>query len=154
MSNRTDLLFGIEVQVEELATPHLPENIVSQLETAAVDTLKQQQIAPPATLTLLLSDDMQLQQLNRDYRGFDKPTDVLSFENGEELPGMGLYLGDIAISVETAVRQAAEAGHPLLQELRLLTIHGVLHLLGHDHAEAEEKAQMWAAQDEILASQR
>ena len=105
----------------------------------------------PATLTLLLTDDEQLQTLNRSYRGYDEVTDVLSFEDGSEIPGVGLYLGDIAISVAQAERQAAQQeGQTLLDELRLLTVHGVLHLLGHDHAEADEKARMWAAQDEVL----
>ena len=104
----------------------------------------------PATLTVLLTDDQQLRVLNRDYRGFDETTDVLSFTDGTELPEMGLYLGDIAISVPQAQRQADQQGHPLLDELRLLTVHGVLHLLGHDHAEPEEKERMWSAQEIVL----
>ena len=148
MSN--SMPFMIDVQVEESAKPLLANGDLDALETAAQATLNQQGISPPAALTIMLTDDVQLQQLNRDYRGYDKPTDVLSFESGEEMPGVGLYLGDIAISVETAVRQAAVAGHPPLRELRLLTIHGVLHLLGHDHAEEDEKQVMWAAQNKIL----
>jgi probable rRNA maturation factor len=106
-------------------------------------------------LTLLLTDDAQIQQLNRDFRGEDKPTDVLSFPAGATLPGMGeavAYLGDIAISAPYAQRQAQAAGHPLTAELQLLAIHGVLHLLGYDHGEPEEKADMWAAQTAVLAA--
>jgi probable rRNA maturation factor len=62
------------------------------------------------------------------------------------------YLGDIAISLPRATAQAEAAGHPVAAELQLLTVHGVLHLLGHDHAEPEEKAAMWAAQAAVLAT--
>lgn len=124
------------------------------LVTAVAQTLAQQGETGAVTLSLLLTDDAQIQQLNRNFLGFDKPTDVLSFPAGEVMPGMAgdlLYLGDIAISVPYAARQAAQAGHDLNAELQLLAVHGVLHLLGHDHAEPGEKAQMWAAQTAVLA---
>jgi probable rRNA maturation factor len=80
---------------------------------------------------------------------------VLSFPAGEVMPGMaeaGLaaYLGDVAISVARAAAQAAAGGHSLAAELQLLTVHGVLHLLGHDHDEPAAKAAMWAAQTAVL----
>lgn len=139
--------FFIEIQAE---LP-VPEGVVDLLVTAVTTTLHHQQISPPAELTVLLSDDQQLHQLNRDFRQVDSPTDVLSFPGGATLPGMPMpYLGDIAISVPTATRQAAQAGHDLKAELQLLAIHGTLHLLGHDHAEPDGKAAMWAAQQTIL----
>ena len=102
-------------------------------------------------LTLVLTDDEQLRALNRDYRGLDAPTDVLSFPASETDPETGSpYLGDILISVPRADEQARAAGHPLVDEAQLLVVHGVLHLLGHDHAEPEEKDRMWKAQAEIL----
>jgi probable rRNA maturation factor len=73
----------------------------------------------------------------------------LSFPFEEDLEEC--YLGDIIISVETAARQAYVSGHNLISELRILTIHGTLHLLGHDHSDSEIKAKMWSAQQEILA---
>jgi probable rRNA maturation factor len=100
---------------------------------------------------VLFADADRLRALNRDYLGYDAPTDVLSFPSGEPLPGAGAYLGDIAISLPTAAEQAHAAGHPLADEVQLLTVHAVLHLLGYDHAEAAEKVAMWAAQAEILA---
>ena len=104
-------------------------------------------------LSVVLTDDQQLRELNRDYLGIDAPTDVLSFPASEKDPESGeAYLGDILISVERAAQQAEAAGHPVEAELQLLVVHGVLHLLGHDHAEPEEKARMWAAQSEILKS--
>jgi probable rRNA maturation factor len=93
--------------------------------------------------------------------GEDAPTDVLSFPFGDlpsaarireaaSQPGQPTYLGDIAISFPRAKEQAAAAGHSVEAELRLLVVHGVLHLLGHDHAGPADRARMWQAQEEIL----
>jgi probable rRNA maturation factor len=81
---------------------------------------------------VLFTGDAEIRSLNRKFRGLDSPTDVLSFPwvSGA---GKGGYLGDIAISVPTARRYARKAGWPLAQELRFLLLHGLLHLLGHDH---------------------
>lgn len=104
-------------------------------------------------LSIVLGDDEQLRQLNRDYLGIDAPTDVLSFPASETNPESGeRYLGDIVISAPRAAEQAASAGHPLEAEVQLLVVHGVLHLLGHDHAEPDGKARMWTAQADILSS--
>lgn len=104
-------------------------------------------------LSIVLTDDEQLQELNRDYLGIDAPTDVLSFPASETDPESGVaYLGDILISVPRAAQQAAAAGHPVGAEAQLLVVHGVLHLLGHDHASPAEKSRMWAAQAAILES--
>jgi probable rRNA maturation factor len=124
----------------------VPETAVPELETAVIKTLEHEQIES-AALSILLTDDAEIQAMNRDYRGEDQPTDVLSFPAGDELPG---YPGDIAISVETAGFQAENAGHHLVEELQLLTVHGTLHLLGFDHLNAEEKAVMWAVQTAVL----
>ena len=97
-----------------------------------------------------MTDDTRLHELNRDYLGVDAPTDVLSFPASETDPETGArYIGDILISVPRPA-QADAAGHPLESEVQLLVVHGVLHLLGHDHAQAKEKARMWKAQAEIL----
>lgn len=76
-------------------------------------------------------DDDEMRRLNREFRGIDAPTDVLSFP-GDETPE-GRYLGDVAISVPRAEQQAADRGHSLEKEVRLLVLHGVLHCLGYDH---------------------
>jgi probable rRNA maturation factor len=123
----------------------------SLLESAALATLKQQLAAADSEITLVIGDDAQLQQLNQQYLGIDAPTDVLSFPVSDTNPETGmLYLGDVVISLPRAQEQAAAAGHPVENELQLLVVHGVLHLLGHDHLEEEEKIRMWAAQEEIL----
>ncbi len=102
-------------------------------------------------LTIVLADDAQLRELNRAYLGVDEPTDVLSFPASETDPQTGApYLGDILLSVPRAGAQARAAGHPLETEVQLLVVHGVLHLLGYDHAGPAEKSRMWKAQQEIL----
>jgi probable rRNA maturation factor len=119
------------------------------LEQAALAALTHQ--SAEGDLTIVLSDDEQLHRLNRDFLGVDAPTDVLSFPASETDPETGAaYLGDILLSIPRADAQAQSAGHSLADEARLLVVHGVLHLLGHDHAEADEKAKMWKAQTEVM----
>ena len=89
--------------------------------------------------------------INRDYRGIDRPTDVLSFPMMEfEMPEVYVSLGNIVISVETARRQAEEYGHSLKRELCFLCAHSALHLLGYDHETEDEREEMEAKQREIL----
>ena len=126
----------------------IPFNL-SLLEQAARAALEHQ--SADGDLTLVLTNDEQLHHLNREYLGVDAPTDVLSFPASEMDPETGrCYLGDILISIPRAEAQARVANHPLVDEARLLVIHGVLHLLGYDHAEVKEKAEMWKTQGEIL----
>jgi probable rRNA maturation factor len=125
---------------------------VQLLEKTALTALNEQAIVGEVDLGIMLTNDVEIQALNLNYRGYDKPTDVLSFEAHQTDPETGrLYLGDIVISLERAAAQAEQGGHPLLAETQLLVVHGVLHLLGHDHADTEEKAKMWWHQAEILA---
>jgi len=106
---------------------------------------------PDADLTLVLTGDPQIQTLNRDFLGIDAPTDVLSFPADEPDPETGRrYLGDVIVSLPRATEQAGERGHTVEAEVQLLVVHGVLHLLGHDHAGADDKARMWAIQAEAL----
>ncbi|MBK9604668.1 MAG: rRNA maturation RNase YbeY [Anaerolineales bacterium] len=122
------------------------------LERAARFTLDLEPDSADADITIVLTDDAQLHELNREYLGVDAPTDVLSFPASETDPETGAqYLGDIVISIPRAMLQAQAGGHPLEAEVQLLVVHGTLHLLGHDHAEAEEKARMWQAQAEVMS---
>ena len=110
-----------------------------------------------SSLSLTLVNDREIQELNRLHRGKDKPTDVLSFpllsEEHPELPGDGeRLLGDVVISVETAKRQAGAYDAPLQNELYRLLIHGILHVLGHDHEEAQERARMVAEERRLAAA--
>jgi len=129
---------------------------VRRLRQAAVQTLAHEHIEGDAELTIAITDDDEIHALNRKHRGVDAPTDVLSFAETTTggpfiaAPGEPAYRGDVVISFPRAVAQARIGGHPVAGELTLLVIHGVLHLLGHDHAKAREKRKMWAAQEEIL----
>lgn len=135
-------MIHVESLVESTVAPEL-------VEEAACAVLTHQ--SAHGDLTVVLTDDAQLHRLNRDYLGVDAPTDVLSFPASEPDPETDTYyLGDILISAPRAARQAEAAGHPLESEVRLLVVHGVLHLLGHDHTDSQEKAEMWSVQAEIL----
>ncbi|HET9392783.1 MAG TPA: rRNA maturation RNase YbeY [Candidatus Rubrimentiphilum sp.] len=137
-----------------------PEIHVRRLKGAAQKLLRAVG-RPDSEISVLLTDDASIRELNRTHRGKDKPTDVLSFPmNNPSLPqGSSIpqndtgaeMLGDIAISVETARRQAAEYDAPLQNEVYRLLIHGLLHVLGHDHHEPAERAAM-EAEERRLAS--
>lgn len=102
-------------------------------------------------LTVVVTNDPQIQELNREYLGVDSPTDVLSFPMDEMDPETNLrYLGDIIISYPRCLEQAQKSGHTAEAEMELLIVHAVLHLLGFDHAEPDEKTQMWNLQKKIL----
>ncbi|HLS91046.1 MAG TPA: rRNA maturation RNase YbeY [Limnochordia bacterium] len=125
-----------------------------------------------AEVSVVVTGDDEIRRLNREYRGIDAPTDVLSFplleELGEELPpgsppgpqhalwtageGGAPALGDIVISLERAKAQAEEYGHSLQREIAFLTVHGLLHLLGYDHESEEPERVMRAKEEAILAS--
>lgn len=163
----------VEVQIDELYLPLVNPDI---LETVARRTLARHCPAP-AALTVVVTSDIAVQTLNRTYRGIDAPTDVLSFaahdagdESDEEgdagdagdagrvhlvtpaelADELAAYLGDIVIALPYATRQAAHYGNSVDDELRLLTVHGVLHLLGYDHATPAEDDAMWEMQSAVL----
>lgn len=96
-------------------------------------------------VSVLLTSDAELKRLNRAYRGKNKATDVLSFPAPEEI--FDAHAGDLAISLDTAARQATEFGHPLNAELRILLLHGLLHLSGHDHE--TDSGEMAARESEL-----
>lgn len=126
---------------------------VSELQAVADKVLAITKTSLESEIGLQIIQDEQMQQLNLEYMGVDAPTDVLSFPVPFENPDTGNpYLGDILISYPTAARQAQAAGHPLEEEISLLLVHGILHLLGYDHLTPEEKAAMWEIQDTILAA--
>jgi probable rRNA maturation factor len=121
------------------------------LEKCARTALCHQSVSQGAELTIVITTDEQLHDLNRQFLGIDAPTDVLSFGADFMDPESGSpYLGDIIISFPQAARQAAVGEHDPIAEVQLLVAHGVLHLLGYDHAHPAEKTAMWAAQREIL----
>ncbi len=144
----------IYLQVSESLFEPLPAPLqdLSFLERAGLEALRQAG-AGSADLTIVIGDDAQLHELNRRFLGVDAPTDVLSFPADDTDPDSGeRYLGDILISYPRAADQAASAGHTVQDELLLLVVHGVLHLLGYDHAVPAEKTRMWEIQAQVLES--
>jgi len=102
---------------------------------------------------ILLTDDAEMRALNKQWRGLDKATDVLSFPGeGPEIPGQPQYLGDIAVGYETARRDAETMGRPFEAHMAHLLIHGFLHLMGYDHIEPEDAKVMEPLEAELLAS--
>ena len=107
----------------------------------------------PLEAALALSSDARVQAMNRDYRGMDKPTNVLSFPTGEsQLPPEGArWLGDIVIAEETLIREAQERGVPTLDHFSHLVVHGLMHLIGYDHETDDDARDMEARETAILA---
>lgn len=152
--------YGITIEIDEQYAPLVD---AKDLETA-VETALALSAALTGEVTLVITDDEAVQELNRTYRDVDAPTDVLSFASQEasqtEAPSLILppelaevlnaHLGDVIIAFPYAGRQSARYGNDIAAELRLLAVHGVLHLLGYDHDTADAEAEMWAQQEKIL----
>lgn len=122
---------------------------------AVTVTLEQHQSDVDSTLTVVLVADEVMASYNRQFRGVDAPTDVLSFPADAppvDIPGEAPYLGDLLIAYPYASAQARQEGHPVSDSLSLLVVHGTLHLLGYDHDTIDARAEMWAAQDEALTA--
>lgn len=118
------------------------------------ETLKHEG-ATGSILSIVFVDEEEIQDLNREYRGRDAVTDVISFafeDNENHLPSDVRVLGDIYICIPRMKEQAKEYGHSEKRELSFLVVHGMLHLLGYDHMDALEEKRMFALQDEILES--
>lgn len=136
----------IEAEIDEERLHHL-----------AVETLRLEGVAQSFELGLFITDDGGIEELNRRYRGVDEPTDVLAF--GGEVEGFVSppdqpHLGDIVISYPRAASQAQERGHSVAQEIDLLFLHGLLHLLGYEDETPEKRVRMWARQEEVLGALR
>ena len=119
-------------------------------------TMRRMRLHPATELTLRLVDPDTIAVLNEQWMGKKGPTDVLSFPMDELTPGTSDqespegYLGDIALAPQVAAQQAPAAGHSAQDEMELLTVHGILHLLGYDHAEPDEHREMFGIQGRLL----
>ena len=138
---------GHELDVQELA----------ELSRFVLDRMR---VHPLAEFCIKAVDEATMAELNEKWMEKEGPTDVLAFPMDELRPGLvdeepeeGV-LGDLVLCPEIAARQGESAGHGTLAEIELLTTHGILHLLGYDHAEPEEHAEMFGLQDELLAAWR
>ena len=146
------------MEIEIRCTPE--ELAVSEEEAAAVrraiETVGRLYGTEDAEVSVTLTDDAHIHELNRTYRAVDRPTDVLSFALTEseepEIFGTETHevLGALVISLERMRAQAEEYGHSELRELSFLTVHGMLHLLGYDHMEEEERQEMEAEQRAVM----
>ena len=151
-----EILFDAEVEV--------PHTLQQEMERVICAALEAEGVTLPCEISVLLTDDEGIHQVNLDMRGVDQPTDVLSFPMFDLEPGVPpegedyldpaselCPLGDMCISLERAAAQAEEFGHSLEREVCYLTVHSVLHLLGYDHLdEGPMKAQMRAREEAIL----
>lgn len=135
----------------------IPEPLEADLTKAMNVVAELEALSPQTEVDITLVDDAAIHELNRTYRGIDRPTDVLSFalDEGEEEPEVDddeieHLLGDVIISAPTAVRQGEEYGHGLEREMTYLAVHGMLHLLGYDHMEEKDKLIMRKREEEVL----
>lgn len=128
-----------------------------EIERIAGKLLERENLPGEIEISVLFTDNEGIRQLNREYRGIDTPTDVLSFplSTPEELvqapEETEVLLGDVVISVETAREQARQQGHSIKRESALLLTHGLLHLLGYDHGSEEERERMRQMESEVVA---
>jgi len=121
------------------------------LSSAAETTLSECGVQDSPSLLVRITNDDEMRSLNQQFRGIDKSTDVLSFPADFTDPDLeSRYLGDVVISYARAEDHAKIRGHSVEAELQLLVIHGVLHLLGHDHGDQNEKEKMWSVQANVL----
>ena len=141
------------IEINNESGVEVDEAALQRLALFALDLLR---VHPDAELAILLVDEAAMEQLHVQWMDEPGPTDVLSFPMDELRPGdedevtpAGL-LGDLVVCPQVAAAQAEEAGHPVGDELLLLTAHGILHLLGFDHAEPDEEREMFGVQRDIL----
>ncbi len=137
----------------------IPTGIRMLVRRACIAVLKEEEFQGSAEVEVTFVDDKEIQVLNKDFRGIDRSTDVLSFPLGEN----GVYdvnyetgakmLGDVIISLEHAVAQAEEYGHTLQREVAFLTVHSMLHLLGHDHVNGGIEAETMREKEEAVLVQ-
>ena len=146
----------VTVDVDE---PFVAEVEDAVLETLVAHVLAGQQVPPPAEVSIWITDEDELQTLNRTYRNTDASTDVLSFGDDEHddmpfvtAPDQPRYLGDLAISFPHVIRQAEEYGHSRQRELSYLVTHGLLHLLGYDHEQPADAQRMREREEALLGA--
>src|ERR671915_1729609 len=157
-------------RLAQAVEPRGADAALALIESAVCETVHAAVGKLPSEVELSLTGDGEMERLNFDHMGERGPTDVLSFplhewsidgdgahshlteEDGLGPPGAPLLLGDVVIDLDQAVRQAADGGWSVAEEIVLLAIHGTLHLLGHDHAEIDEEEEMRAAEHRVLGT--
>ncbi|MCL2843644.1 MAG: rRNA maturation RNase YbeY [Oscillospiraceae bacterium] len=140
------------------------QGITSLCRRAIKATLQEEGVETPVEISVLVSDNKGIQEINNEHRGKDVPTDVLSFPTAVYKPGAFvpneadidpkngcLHLGNIVLSSEKAQEQAAEYGHDITRELAFLMVHATLHLLGYDHESPEDQGRMRTKEEQVLS---
>jgi probable rRNA maturation factor len=144
----------MELWIDDRQTIHpVDEALMEEVEKAVKMSLQLERGNLDYEVSVSFVTDEEIHVLNRDYRGVDRPTDVLSFQMDEEeevFGEMDALLGDIVISMEKALEQAQEFGHSLTREVVYLTVHSMFHLMGYDHMSDDEKAEMRAKEKSVL----
>ena len=148
------MIVTLENNQEEI---QVPEELEATLNKAMDIIARLEKLTDNTEVDITIVDNDEIHQLNRDYRGIDRPTDVLSFalDEGDEEPEVEdgeaeHLLGDVIISAPRAVEQGEEFGHGLNREMTYLSVHGMLHLLGYDHMEEADKQVMRAREEQVL----
>ena len=148
------MIVTLENNQEEI---QVPEELEATLKKAMDIIARLEKLTDNTEVDITIVDNDEIHQLNRDYRGIDRPTDVLSFalDEGDEEPEVEdgeaeHLLGDVIISAPRAVEQGEEFGHGLNREMTYLAVHGMLHLLGYDHMEEADKQGMRAREEQVL----
>ncbi len=143
----------LEIAVSEIAEGW-PQGLEPRIERAVFEALAQSgaEVEGPSELSVVLADDESQQVLNRDWRGIDKSTNVLSFPQLEPFGPVSGIVGDIVLARETLVREAEELGKSFEDHFTHLVVHGFLHLLGYDHEADDEAEAMEALETRILAA--
>ena len=149
---------SIEILNESDSDVGVDGGLEEHLATLARFVMERLRVHPLAELCIKLVDEATIAELNEQWMGKEGPTDVLAFPMDELRPGLldedpeeGV-LGDLMIAPSIAAKQGAAAGHGTVAEIELLTTHGILHLLGYDHAEVDEHREMFELQAELLAA--
>lgn len=151
--NTKQIIIGIQSEVQSLSEKDSMSEIEEMIRKSVITALEPYRIKA-CEVSVLLTDNEKIRELNREHRNKDAATDVLSFPQYPSLKEVKAisfpYLGDIVISIETAREQACEFGHSLRREISYLTVHSVLHLLGYDHLEEKDRFMMRHAEKEIM----
>jgi len=142
---------GIEIYLTDEVKSDFSEDFIKKISERVLEKL---QIDKNLKVSVLVTNDCEIQSINKDYRNIDKPTDVLSFPQFDKIEDImdGALLGDIVISIDTLKKQANENGIDEKREAAFLIIHGFLHLLGYDHIDEGEEEVMYDLQENILKS--
>lgn len=145
----------MEILLNNEQTEYDVDSLHPLITQAFTEVLKRESLSTEVEVGLTFVDDEYIRELNRDYRGKDTPTDVLSFPQDDDdgfvsVPGMPRLLGDIIISMPRAVEQAETYGHSVEREVVYLAVHGMLHLLGYDHEDEEGRSEMRRREEAVM----